>query len=136
MYLAHVWQASLIIFFLYFFAQQSFNPLSTPLDCTFNTIPSGNIEEFLCDEDQVCGLLLSLDCTKSIGPDGISAKMSKFTAFSIAPAVSQLFNLSIRLSKLPDVWKLSLVVPVPKSAKKNLPSNYRPIYPMSILSKV
>ena len=62
--------------------------------------------------------------------------MSKFTAFSIAPAVSQLFNLSIRLSKLPDVWKLSLVVPVPKSAKKNLPSNYRPIYLMSILSKV
>ena len=39
-------------------------------------------------------LLASLD-TKSNGPDGISARMLKFTAYSIAPAVTILFNSSI-----------------------------------------
>ena len=45
---------------------------------------------------------------------------------------------SIRLGKLPDAWKASFVVPIPKSSKNHLPSNYcnRPISLLCILNKV
>ena len=53
--------------------------------------------ELYCYEDQVYELLCGLDTSKSNGPDGISSRMLKSTALSIAPSVAQLFNLSIRV---------------------------------------
>ena len=37
---------------------------------------------------------------------------------------------------MPDEWKLSSVVPIPKAKEMNRPSNYRPISLLSILSKL
>ena len=48
------------------------------------------------------------------GHDDISAKMLKETALSITPAVTELFNISIRLGELSDEWKVSRVSPIPK----------------------
>ena len=95
-----------------------------------------SIEDLFCEVEQVEELLLKLDTSKSSGPDGISGKMLKCTAACIAPSVTRLFNLSIRLGKLPDAWKASFVVPIPKSSKNHLPSNYRPISLLCTLSKV
>ena len=67
-------------------------------------------DELLCTEDQICDLLNSLDVSKSCGPDNISAQMLKHTATSIAPAVTMLFNLSLREGKIPQNWKESWVV--------------------------
>ena len=49
--------------------------------------------------------------SKATGPDNI---MLKHTAFSIAPAVTSLFNQSLREGKVPSDWKVSHVVPIPK----------------------
>ena len=51
----------------------------------YNLDPSCCPEEFLCDEDEVIDLLLSLDATEANGPDQISATMLKSTVYSIAP---------------------------------------------------
>ena len=51
--------------------------------------------DILCDEDLVLDQLASLDVKKATGCDGISAKMLKCTAASIAPSLTLLFNLSI-----------------------------------------
>ena len=72
--------------------------------CPLDDHPS----ELYCHEDQVCELLCGLDTSKSSGPDGISAKMLKFMAISIAPSIAQLFNMSIRTGKVPNAWKLAL----------------------------
>ena len=80
--------------------------------------------------------LQKLDTSKANGPDGISAKMLKETARSIAPSVTKLFNLSLRTGCFPTDWKTSHVVPIPKSDQHSSPSNYRPISLLSILSKV
>ena len=65
--------------------------------------PSSHTEEsFLCIEDEVCHLLLTLDTTKSSSPDGISAAILKHTAGTIAPSLTKIFNLSIRLGQLPS----------------------------------
>ena len=65
--------------------------------------------------------------------------MLRKTALSITPAVTELFNISIRLGELPDEWKASHVSPIPKSDNHSdpawkLPSNI--IELLSILSKL
>ena len=43
---------------------------------------------------------------------------------------------SIKSGRVPSCWKLSLVVPIPKSRKAYTPNNYRPISLLCILSNV
>ena len=92
--------------------------------------------ELLCSDEVVEELLLSLLPDKSIGFDGVSPKMLKFTAFSIAPSLTNLFNLSITTGTLPAAWKHARIVPIFKKGDKSLPSNYRPISVLSTVSKV
>ena len=62
--------------------------------------------------------------------------MLKARACSITPAITKLFNLSIKLGMLPSEWKLAQVNPVPKQGSKSDLANYRPISLLSILSKL
>ena len=62
--------------------------------------------------------------------------MLKATAYSIAPSITKLFNLSIQLGCFPQIWKVSNVVPIPKSTDNTSPTNYRPISLPSVLSKL
>ena len=68
-------------------------------------------EDLLCTVDEIFSLLKSLDVSKANGPDGISARMLKFTAHVIAPspALTRLFNISVSLGRFPICWKASLV---------------------------
>ena len=111
-----------------------FNTVFPPLTPMYNEHHTK--ESLLCTEDEVCHLLLSLDVSKSNGPDGISPTMLKHTADSIAPSLTKLFNLSLRRGKLPSQWKHSLIVPIPKSSSTGSPSCYRPISLLPIVSKV
>ena len=112
------------------FFSKCFNPsgvLGENAGYSTNPGPPGEIsgdEDLYCDVEYVEELLLKLDVSKSNRPDGISGKMLKCTAACIAPSVTKIFNLSIRLGKLPNAWKTSFVVPIPKSSKNHLPSNY------------
>ena len=92
--------------------------------------------ELLCNEENICELLESLDISKSNGPDGISARMLKYTAASIAPSITCLFNQSLQSCRIPSEWKSSLVVPVPKGSNSHSPTNYRPISLLVVLSKI
>ena len=80
--------------------------------------------------------LHNLEVKKASGMDGISAHMLKATAHSIAPGITQLFNISIRLGRIPDLWKDARVTPIPKGGDSTDPRNYRPISLLSILSKL
>ena len=83
-----------------------------------NTGSSECPPELLCDEEEVLELLLSLKA------NGVSAVMLKATTHSIAKSVTILFNKSIQSGVLPSEWKLSSVVPIPKSKEINQPSNF------------
>lgn len=93
-------------------------------------------QDYLCTEEEVFDLLLSLDTTKASGPDGLSARMLKFTATSITPSVTKLFNLSISKCQVPKMWKSSAIVPIPKASDVSAPSNYWPISLLPLLSKL
>ena len=80
--------------------------------------------------------LLSLDISKSAGPDGIPARLLRECAVQIAPSLTDLYNLSLSSGKIPTEWKTANVTPVFKKDSKNSVSNYRPISLLPIVSKV
>jgi len=78
-----------------------------------------------------------LDTGKASGPDGISGRMLKGTIQSISPVLTDLFNLSINTGKIPQKWKISSVVPIPKTPTNSTdPYKYRPISLLSVVSKL
>ena len=115
----------------------SLPPLPTVDIESIEVDPDSCPEQLLCTEEEVWFLLTSLDATKANnGPEGISAHMLKATAAAITPVVTKLFNLSISTGSVPQAAKSSVVVPVPKSTDHTIPSNYRSISLLAILSKV
>ena len=115
-----------------------FNTSTPPLSTNdVANLVSNSSEDLLCSPSEILGLINTLDAQKASGPDGISVNMLKATAVSIAPSIAKLFNISIRLARFPQSWKISSIVPVPKT-KKQLgdASNYRPISLLSVVSKL
>ena len=90
---------------------------------SFSADPSAVIsEDSLYTEEEIFNLLLSIDTSKVSGPDGILGKMLRNTAPSISPSIT---NLSIRSGKIPHQWKVSSIVPIPKSTSgTDNPTNY------------
>ena len=70
------------------------------------------LPEMFCTVAEVEQFLHDLEVSKASGPDKISSRMLKMTATSIAPSITELF---IHMGKIPDQWKESMVVPIPKS---------------------
>ena len=74
---------------------------------------------------------------RTTGPDGISARMLKSVATSITPSLTRLFNLSLSTGILPDPWKRTRIVPIPKSTQnQSSPTNYCPISILPLVSKL
>lgn len=63
----------------------------------------------------------------SPGPDGISAKLLKFTSHYSSLLLSLIFQQSLDTGCVPEDWKSALVIPVFKSGDSTDPTNYRPI---------
>ena len=79
---------------------------------------------------------MELDTTKSTGNDGISPKMLKYTAISIAGSLCNLFNLSISTGTFPSAWKVGRITPIPKGTNNSHSSGYRPISVLPVVSKL
>ena len=97
-----------------------------------STIP----EEYLCSDEQILGLLSSLNTRKATGADGITAQMLKATGTSIVKSITKLFNLSLTTGIFPTDWKFARVIPIPKTGNPESPSNYRPISILPIISEL
>ena len=87
-----------------------FNKAVPPLSSsgTSNSHSTECPDDMLCTESQILDYLISLDVNKASGPDWISPIMLKHTAHSIAPSLTALFNISIRLGQFPELWKMSV----------------------------
>ncbi len=97
-----------------------------------NTCP----EYLMCNEEEVMDIIWRLDVSKASGPDQISVQILKGTVGSISAILAGLFNKMIKHEKIPSVWKISNIVPIPKGSNSTSPSNYRPISLLSVVSKV
>ena len=115
-----------------------FNPSHPPLLPTSQIFHADQqmVEDLYRTVDEVEHALQCLVSSKASGPDKISAKMPKYTAPSIAPSITDLFNCSLCSGRLPDEWKTSMIVPIPKGSTKSNPANYHPISLICILCKL
>ena len=78
----------------------------------------------------------SLDTSKATGPDGLSPKILKLSAYTVAPSLANIINISIQEGQFPDILKVVKILPIHKNGAKNVPSNYRPISVLPVISRV
>ena len=91
----------------------------------------------LCSNIEVAKLLLQIPSNTSTGPNSISARMLRETAYSISSPLTSIFNPSIKSGIFPDNWKNSHIIPIPKhSSAPSSPTGYRPISLLPLISKV
>jgi len=67
--------------------------------------------------NEVQDVLLSLDTSKATGPDGIGNKVLKLTASSISLPLTKLFNMSLKSSIFPNIWKEASIIPIHKKVQ-------------------
>ena len=99
---------------------------------TFNEM----INDIVISPNEVRVGLLSLDTSKACGPDNIPATLLKYCAPYISSSLCNLFNKSLKLGRMPAAWKISNIVPIPKSGPIKDVTNFRPISLLCIVSKV
>ena len=111
---------------------QEFQPLrdtDQTVDAALNVITFTDLEAYRC--------LKSLNPSKASGPDDIPSWLLKEYAVLLASPVTKILNCSFQENKLPKIWKLANVVPVPKSTPvKQINQHLRPISLTPILSKL
>ncbi|KAI3375979.1 hypothetical protein L3Q82_016519 [Scortum barcoo] len=69
----------------------------------------------LLTSHQVRNALKKNRARKAAGPDGISSRLLKSCADQLCGILGYTFNLSLKLGRVPQLWKMSCIVPVPKT---------------------
>ena len=103
-------------------------------------VPHGhitNLEHFIITTEGVQKLLKRVNPAKAVGPDGIPNTVLKTCADTIiAPALTQIFQLSIDTGDLPNDWRNANIAPVYKKSDRHAAENYRPVSLTSVSSKL
>ncbi|XP_010790025.1 centrosomal protein of 85 kDa-like, partial [Notothenia coriiceps] len=76
---------------------------------------------------QVRNQLSKINVRKARGPENTNLRVLKACAGQLAGAFEHLFSLSLKLMKVPDIWKTSCIVPVPKKTRPSTPGDYRSV---------
>ena len=97
------------------------------------TPPLSNIE---ISAEQVIKKLENLNISKAPGPDQIHPTILKHCRNSLTPALTLLFNTTLKVGRIPLDWKIAHVTPIHKKGSKSTPSNYRPVSLTSVTCKV
>ena len=88
------------------------------------------------DDDTIAAIRRAKSSTAA-GPDGMTMVHLKHIGRRAISFLTTLFNLSVKNSDLPSIWKQALIIPIPKLGKPALPStSYRPISLLCPASKV
>ena len=74
---------------------------------------------------------------KAPGEDGVSNMLLKKGGQTLENYMRRMFNLSLNLGYVPQVWKVAMVVPLPRPGKDlNTVGGYRPVSLLSVIGKL
>ena len=76
-------------------------------------------------ENTISDFLKELKTNKATGIDKLSSRFLKDGSKVLATPITQICNLSIKLSTVPDECKIAKLKPLYKKGKKTDPKNYR-----------
>jgi hypothetical protein len=92
--------------------------------------------EMLISSSEVWNVVRKLQNSKSPGVDGLSNDFIKLAGKYIVPYLVKIFNVSLKLGKVPSEWKEAIVVPIFKGGGRGKVINYRPISLTSLICKI
>lgn len=84
-------------------------------------------DRIFIDPHAVTKVFKSMYLKKATGPDNMSTFLLKTFAEELTPVWHQLFQLSIDKHVVPEIWKKSTIIPVPKKACPQEDNDYRPV---------
>ena len=88
------------------------------------------------EEEVVHKLLLNLQVSKAPGIDNIASIFLKDGAEVLCKPLTQIINISLKLSSFPNNAKIAKIKPLFKKGSRLDPKNYRPVSLLPILSKL
>ena len=86
-------------------------------------------------EDKVRSMFRKVNERKAAGPDGIKGKILKVCAEQLCYIFTIIFNMSMQFSCIPNVWKQSKIIPIPKKNNISCMNDLRPVALTSIVMK-
>ena len=87
-------------------------------------------------KNTISDLLKEIKTNKATGTDNLSDRFLKDGSKVLATPITQICNLSIKLSTVPDECKIAKLKPFYKIGKKTDPKNYRPVSLLPVISKI
>ena len=87
-------------------------------------------------ESEVQRYFSGLNPSKAAGPDKIRTRVLNVCASQLAKIFTHIFNLSFSTCSVPEVWKTSCIIPVPKKSPVTCMNDLRPVALTSIAMKV
>ena len=106
---------------------------TTPPPCTGK--PSQCDPPFTVEEVAVRRLFSHLNGRKATGPDNISPRLLKNCADQLSGVFTHIFNLSLSHCTVPQCFKKSTIIPVPKKPTISSLNDYRPVALTSVVMK-
>ena len=107
------------------------NARASPHNSMTNVISVDNT----CSKD-IINTLRKMPPKRCVGPDGVPLFVYKRCAVFLVKPLLHIFNLILSTSTFPKIWKVSKVVPIPKSKELNNIALHRPVTIIPSISKI
>ena len=109
---------------------------SSPLtDDVIFTKVNNTVSVTYISEDEIIGELKRMKNSMTSRPDSIPSFLLKDCAHVLSKPLSHIFNIMLKSSTFPNIWKLAQICPVLKKGDPSQVTNYRPISILCNFSK-
>lgn len=100
------------------------------------TVGTSSLPDICLSQEGIFAALLNINKRKAVGPDDIPNEFLIRYAECCSKYLYFLFDKSLSVGAIPREWKCGRVIPIHKSGKKSVVSNYRPISLLCTVGKL
>ena len=98
-------------------------------------IKNVNEERIIVTREDTMNALKKIQYGKASGPDKIGSKLLKSCAEQFSSPICKIFQASLDQSTVPDEWKMSEIIPIPKINHPKEFNDFRPVALTSVIMK-
>ncbi|GMS83922.1 hypothetical protein PENTCL1PPCAC_6097 [Pristionchus entomophagus] len=109
-----------------YFASVSTSPLQSPLPSHSPPLNTPLFDLPFISISQILIAISSLAPKCNLSPDSLPNKFYSKCKFSVVSPLSIIFNKTLLTNSIPDIWKIAIVKPIPKTSSNSI-NSFRPI---------